>query len=184
MNNDPGGSLALSDAGPKGLGVFATRRFRRGEKTLMFRGPLLPTESIDDFTHTIQVDVGMFLGASGRIDDYVNHSCEPNCGLESTPPRLELVALRDIESGEEITFDYSTCILDEPELSSCGCESARCRGRIAGFWELDSVTRARYLRLGVVPGFIEESPPKKAAHANGRSAPIGAPRVLRPELGT
>ena len=142
--------------------MFATRGFHRDERILSFRGPLLSTESVGDFTHTIQVGVDLFLGASGWIDDYVNHSCEPNCGLRSAPPRLELVSMRAIEPGEEITFDYSTGILDEPALDSCGCGSRLCRGRIGAFWDLDPGTRARYRRLGIVPEFVVQGRPGRS----------------------
>jgi hypothetical protein len=149
-----GKRLALSDAGPKGLGVFATGGFRRGERVLRFAGPLLPTASILDFTHTIQVDAGLFLGASGALDDYVNHSCEPTCGLRATPRRLWLVALHDIAPRQEITFDYSTCLLEEPPLTVCHCESATCRGQVSSFWELDPEVRDHYRGLAAVPAFI------------------------------
>jgi len=36
--------------------------------------------------------------------DLVNHSCDPNCGLVGA---VLVVAMRDIEPGEEITFDYA-----------------------------------------------------------------------------
>lgn len=156
--------LALLDAGSKGLGVFATQEISRGDRVLSFGGPLLSGEDIRDFTHVIQVDEGLFLGASGWIDDYVNHSCEPNCGLVAKSRGLRLVALRRIVPHEEITFDYSTCILDEPAFDGCGCESRRCRGRVGTFGELGLQLQARYLRLGIVPEFMQRS------EVNGRSS--------------
>ena len=48
-----------------------------------------------------------------------------------------LVALRDIEPGEMITYDYATsdgCDYDEFE---CACGSAMCRGKVTGYdWML------------------------------------------------
>lgn len=38
-----------------------------------------------------------------------NHSCNPNSFIKG---KNELVALRDIKKGEEITFDYSTTMDD------------------------------------------------------------------------
>jgi hypothetical protein len=177
--NDYLGGLALFEAGPKGLGVFATPGFRRGERILWFRGPLLPTGSIDDFTHAIQVDEGLFLGASGEIDDYVNHSCDPNCSLESAPPRLSLVAVRDIASGEEVTFDYSTCLLDESFFDGCGCASHRCRGRIVPFWELAPAWRSRYQRLDMVPEFVVRARPRSVVRRVADPVPTTA-SALRP----
>jgi hypothetical protein len=65
------------------------------------------------------------------------------------------VALRPIAAGEEITFDYSTCMVDEPALSACRCGAEVCRGRIGPFAELDPEWRRHYLALGVVPAFVQ-----------------------------
>ena len=92
--------LILRHTGPKGLGVFAARDFAEGERVLRFGGSLLHAQSIADFTHAIQVDKDLFLGPSGGMDDFVNHSCDPNSKLKSAPPGLELYALRPIAEGE------------------------------------------------------------------------------------
>lgn len=51
---------------------------------------------------------------SGNISHFINHSCDPNLGvwavwadcLDPNLPMLALFALRNIEAGEEICFDY------------------------------------------------------------------------------
>lgn len=56
------------------------------------------------------------------------HSCEPNCCISF--PTSSMVAIRRIEAGEAITYDYETT---ETWLSHpfwCLCGSRRCRGRI------------------------------------------------------
>ena len=50
-----------------------------------------------------------FIGSIGR---FLNHSCAPNlymvpCRVDNNIPRAALFALRDIEPGEELTYDYS-----------------------------------------------------------------------------
>jgi hypothetical protein len=66
--------------------------------------------------------------------DYVNHSCDPNCGMIT---EKSIATLRTIEIGEEITFDYAMTEGDLPEIPvsdiipSCGCGSKLCRGRIS-----------------------------------------------------
>ncbi len=40
------------------------------------------------------------------LDFYMNHSCSPNAATSGNI--LEIVALRDIRAGEEITYDYRT----------------------------------------------------------------------------
>jgi len=58
-----------------------------------------------------------------------NHSCDPNTGFSG----LDVVALRDINIGEELTIDYVTfCDRLMPPFD-CQCGSPKCRGRITGW---------------------------------------------------
>jgi uncharacterized protein len=38
---------------------------------------------------------------------YINHSCDPNCALQTTARAIWVVALRDIRAGEELTHRYN-----------------------------------------------------------------------------
>lgn len=55
---------------------------------------------------------------------YLNHSCNPNAGIKGA---VTLKALRNIKSGEEITFDYATTEDDVYWQMKCGCGSKNCR---------------------------------------------------------
>ena len=65
--------------------------------------------------------------SSGGLDDLVNHSCAPNLGLfpmvgaGGVDGDLFLVARREIAAGEELSFDYSTSMVDEPWAMDCAC---------------------------------------------------------------
>lgn len=59
---------------------------------------------------------------------FVNHSCEPNVGFAGN---IVLVAMRDIETGEELTTDYAL-FDDNDESMQCGCRTPSCRGVISG----------------------------------------------------
>ncbi|WP_345325886.1 SET domain-containing protein [Candidatus Villigracilis proximus] len=50
--------------------------------------------------------------------DYVNHSCNPNAGLSG---QIGLVAMRDIEIGEEVCFDYAMSDTMPYDEFNCGC---------------------------------------------------------------
>jgi hypothetical protein len=119
----------LREAGPRGRGVFASQPLARGEVVLVFGGPRIPTAEVSDFTHTIQVGPGHFLGPSREVDDYVNHSCEPNCTVRLARGEASLVALRDLAAGEEITFDYGFP-LDNWVNNPCRCGTPACAGFI------------------------------------------------------
>jgi hypothetical protein len=59
---------------------------------------------------------------------FINHSCEPNAGFAGN---IVLVAMRDIEPGEELTTDYAL-FDDNDEKMRCGCGTPSCRGVISG----------------------------------------------------
>jgi hypothetical protein len=69
-----------------------------------------------------------------------NHSCDPNLGWSGP----DLVALRDIAAGEELTHDYATSVTTDGFLLRCNCGSMRCRGLIEGDdWRIPQL-RQRY----------------------------------------
>lgn len=82
----------------------------------------------------VEIGEGLYMAApddqADKIEDYMNHSCDPNLWLED---EVTLVAKRDIQPGEELTFDYATCITEslnkyDHELPfECHCGSPLCR---------------------------------------------------------
>jgi hypothetical protein len=57
-----------------------------------------------------------------------NHSCDPNTAYDG----LNVVALRDIMKGEELTLNYSSFLDDNMEPFTCQCGSPNCRGLVTG----------------------------------------------------
>jgi hypothetical protein len=48
-----------------------------------------------------------------------------------------LVAMRDIEIGDELSFDYATCDDSDYDEFTCSCGSTLCRGTVTGLdWKL------------------------------------------------
>jgi hypothetical protein len=65
---------------------------------------------------------------------YFNHSCEPNCGIGGN---VLLVAMRDIQAGEELTADYSMHFADPNYSMQCNCQTSSCRHTVTGNdWQL------------------------------------------------
>lgn len=61
----------------------------------------------------------------------INHSCNPNCEAWIEGRKIFIYSLRDIQSGEELSFDYGfdvDCYEDHP----CLCGSDGCVGYIVG----------------------------------------------------
>jgi uncharacterized protein len=59
----------------------------------------------------------------------VNHSCVPNCDALNLEGRIWIAARRDIEVGEEITFNYGYDLVDYQD-HRCRCGSPDCVGYI------------------------------------------------------
>ena len=143
-----------------GRAVFADRNISKGETVLVFKGELLHNADIVpgsyEEEHSIQIGPDLYLGPSGELDDFVNHSCNPNAGLKMIEGKLVLVALKKIKKRDEICFDYSTSMEEDRWEMECSCGSRNCRKVIRDFKHLPKKTRQKYFRLGIVPEFISD----------------------------
>ena len=60
---------------------------------------------------------------------FINHSCSPNCEAENINGHIWIVALRNIKSGVEISYDYGYTV-DHYEDHQCHCGAKECLGYI------------------------------------------------------
>jgi SET domain-containing protein len=69
----------------------------------------------------------------GNDARWINHSCNPNCEAIEEDDRIFIYAMRNIEAGEELLYDYQMQI-DEPitdaakKKFACHCGASNCRG--------------------------------------------------------
>jgi SET domain-containing protein len=133
-----------------GYGVVTTRRFAKGELVCFGDGVLYTADADFDDTYALILpgeDSGM-----GEVlfwdlvcqSRWLNHSCEPNSEVlsrwdhDARTMRAWWVALRAIEIGEEITYDYAFAgEVAEP----CACGAARCRGLIVDDEDPENVAK-------------------------------------------
>ena len=71
---------------------------------------------------------------------FFNHSCDPNLVFEDD---WTLIAWRDIEKGEELTYDYGTEDFDVHPFE-CQCGAENCRGKIGGQEWKDEELQKKY----------------------------------------
>jgi hypothetical protein len=124
-----------------GWGLFATQQIAAGELLTMWGGRVVTSEQLEDIpvemqTHGIQVTEDLYLVPviHGDPADMFNHSCNPNAGMDSA---ISLVALREIQPGEEICFDYAMSDSSDYDEFECHCKTDHCRGRVTGRdWQL------------------------------------------------
>jgi len=119
------------DTGRTGLGVYTLRALLAGARSLVIDGPERVWRSVDD-ADALANPNWIGIGEHRWIDPtgparFLNHSCDANLAFRE--PR-EFMAIRDIEAGEELTFDYSLTE-DEPLWQmACRCGARTCRGTV------------------------------------------------------
>ena len=127
-----------------GLGTFARQPYRAGRRVIEYTGERIDEKEVErryageeDDPHTFLFQIGprtsIDARAGGNAARYINHSCDPNCEARQVGSRVFIVALRAIEPGEELTYDYRLQIERgapnaRRRLYACRCGSARCRG--------------------------------------------------------
>jgi hypothetical protein len=141
----------VADCPGRGKGVYVNRPFAAGEYVMTFSGNKTHISNIGDFTHYLQIAPEYFISPSGNADDFVNHSCDPNCALYFADDGLILKAIRPIESGEELSFDYGTIMFSEPTTFRCTCGSPACRGIIGNYFSLPDKLKKKYHAKNMVP---------------------------------
>jgi len=135
-----------------GYGVFTTRSFREGEVICFGDGVLYrETDEWDDEYSLVlpgyepgpdgEEGPPLYLDLTDQTR-WINHSCEPNTEVDTKwNPRTKTavpfwIALRDIEAGEELFYDYAF----SAELAMrCLCGMKKCRGVIVDEDEIDDV---------------------------------------------
>lgn len=124
-----------------GCGVFAREKILKDELVSLWGGKIARTDELDPtmprFTQRVlQMDENLYLltAEEKEPNDCFNHSCEPNLGFFG---QIGLVAMRDINAGEELTFDYAMSDGGPYDEFDCYCGSKSCRHKITGNdWKL------------------------------------------------
>lgn len=187
-----------------GYGIFAGRVFQENERIFTLVGNVMTLQEVlaqgELEANAYQIDKETYIYPTQDAGRFINHSCNPNAGLRED---REMIALRRIDIGEEICFDYSTCMSEKLWTMSCRCGSPECRGLIGDFHDLPEAIQRRYLQRGVVQRFIvreiferamrlvssREVPSAEWANAAARLVPLtlksgsggeehGAPRLV------
>jgi len=144
-------SYYVAECSGRGHGVYVNRPYAAGEYVMTFTGNKTHISTISDFTHYLQIAPELFISPSGNADDFVNHSCDPNCALYFENDNLVLRTIRSIEPGEELSFDYGTIMFSEPTTFRCACGSPACRGNIGNYFSLPDKLKEKYLAKNMVP---------------------------------
>lgn len=148
--NNPNRPWEVRESPRHGRGVYALRVIPEGTRIIEYTGELIseaegerryptPPDGLEEPEHTylLTLDEHRVIDANVRGNEarFINHSCEPNCEPIAYGDHMWIVAVRDIQPGEELAYDYAI-ELDEPHTPArkkrfpCRCEARTCRGSI------------------------------------------------------
>ncbi len=128
-----------------GRGVFARGRIRKGTRIIEYLGERVSHSEADRrYEHKNSNDNHTFLfivdrrtvvdaGVKGNHARFINHSCDPNCESVIDQRRIFIEALRTIQPGEELCYDYRigrdrSDPTDIDKIFECRCGAEQCRG--------------------------------------------------------
>jgi SET domain-containing protein len=120
-----------------GLGLFAIRPIKKGEKIAEYKGPRVDAEEAgrlerrgNRYLYEINPRVTIDGTPRNNLARYANHSCNPNAESYTYGGRVFIRALRNIRPDEEITYDYGTDYL-KFVIGRSRCQCRLCRRRRA-----------------------------------------------------
>jgi hypothetical protein len=115
-----------------GLGLFATRRIKKGTRIIRYFGPLLDSKKKqDDIENKYLFELGNRWTIDGsvrkNIARYINHGCKPNAESDVKPRKRKVYirAIKNIEPDEEINYDYGSDYF-KAYLKPIGCKCDAC----------------------------------------------------------
>ncbi len=127
-----------------GRGVFASRLIRKGTRVIEYTGPIVSEKEADKIgvqnenghSHTMLFQIGKNKVINGNVGGdarYVNHGCDPNCETIQDGNKVFIEALRTINKGEELFYDYHLQVegkitAEDKKEYACFCGSPKCRG--------------------------------------------------------
>jgi hypothetical protein len=128
-----------------GLGVFAAKPIPKGARIIEYVGERVSHDEADrryeekdandshTFLFIVDKKTVIDAGVDGNDARFFNHSCDPNCESTVEKRRVFIEAMRDIEAGTELTYDYQIHREDDDpdnidEVFACRCGFPQCRG--------------------------------------------------------
>jgi len=129
-------------------GVFARTSISKGNKVLQYLGERVSKKEgtkraeiqhrkslkrnkgsvfVFELNHKYDID-GSFSYNKAKC---INHSCGPNCRYKLINGKIWIISIRDINKGEELTYNYNFD-LEDWKNCVCKCNSKNCLGYMVG----------------------------------------------------
>jgi hypothetical protein len=137
--------LIVRNSPVHGYGAFARKFIPKGTRLIEYVGERMSHKEADkryedadpndNHTFLFIADRKTVIDATsgGNESRFINHSCDGNCTSETEKGRVFIDAIKDIQKGEELGYDYQIPRDKEDppnvdKIYACRCGSSKCRG--------------------------------------------------------
>jgi len=132
--------IKKSNIDRKGRGLYATKDIKEGTRIINYIGKIITkkqTEESEKFDNAkpiylfnlnkkYDMDGDVFRNTARLI----NHSCSNNCDYNGKGLKLWVMAIKNIQKGEELTADYGFGYDQDYKQFPCKCGTKNCCGYI------------------------------------------------------
>ncbi len=120
-----------------GWGVFAREAINKNKRVVDYAGELITNKQSEwrEDRYLRKGCIWVFrvnrawsrdANVGGNVARFINHACKPNCWVEVVDKTIWIRAARNIEHGEELTYDYNT---EGDKVIPCNCRPG-CKTRL------------------------------------------------------
>jgi SET domain-containing protein len=145
---DAPANVVVRQSAIHGTGAYARHDLAKGTMVIEYVGEKISKgesarriDADNEYIFTLDDDHDL----DGKVDwnpaRFINHSCAPNCEAEIDGHRVFITALRDIQTGEELSFNYGYDLVDYRE-HPCRCGAPVCVGFMVAEEYFERVRRA------------------------------------------
>jgi len=116
-----------------GLGLFACKAFENEDFIIEYKGEKITHDEADrrggKYLFTLNEKWVVDGKERANTARYINHSCDPNIeAIIEDDKRIIFQAIRSIEPGEELTFDYGKEYVEDI-IAKAGCKCEPCSSK-------------------------------------------------------
>ena len=121
-------------------GLYASKDIKKGTRIIEYKGKIISTKlsainpKFDNSKAIYLFNLNKRYDLGGdfkfNIARLINHSCDPNCEVLGEGLKVWVYAMKNINKGDELSYDYGFAFDEDFRQFPCKCGSKNCIGYI------------------------------------------------------
>ncbi len=121
-------------------GLYARKDIKKGTRIIEYKGKIISTKlsainpKFDNSKAIYLFNLNKRYDLDGdfkfNIARLINHSCDPNCEVLGDGLKVWVYAMKNINKGDELSYDYGFAFDEDFRQFPCKCGSKNCIGYI------------------------------------------------------